>query len=145
MDWFAKGLALAGFAALIIFMAVLYEGIEKEPVVMHVDRGASDGSPDSWATNRHDEIPNITEARYAIDYEDCTLYMSKDGSGAWNEIITTVMTCAREPDADPDDKGPDFAAMWEGMGSCDVSSYEIVGKERDGDIVHISIYTICRN
>ena len=136
---------MVGFAALIVVMLLVYEGIEREPAKIHMDRLPSQGAPDSWATRQHDESSNTTETEYAINYGDCSLFMSKDSSAALTETVMTVMTCAREVRTiNPDYGGPDFAAIWEDMGSCGVFSYEVV-EGTDGDVDHVFIVMRCRD
>ena len=143
MNWFAKGAALAGFAALIVVMLVVYGSIERVPVQTHTDRLPSQGAPDSWATRQYDESSNRTMTEYAIDYDNCSLFISKE-SAALTETIVTVMTCDREVrTANPDYGGPDFAAIWEDIASCGTSVFEAVRGPDGDDIYDITIITSC--
>ena len=113
MHEFAKGAALAGFVALIAIMLLVYEGMEREPTRINVDRLPSQGAHDSWTARQCDESLNTTETECAVDCNDCSPFMSKDNiSDPLTETVMTVMACAREVrTANPDYGGPDFAAI----------------------------------
>ena len=143
MNWFVKGAALAGFAVFIAGMVAVYMDIEQEVAPIRVDRVPSQGAPESWTLSRYDISSNTTETEYKVNYDGCALYVSKDSTGAWTESVMTVMECSREVrTANPDYGGPDFAAVWEDMGSCGMSLYE-VAEGTDGDVGRVFIAMLC--